>query len=144
MDLIKEITQKDDNKAYKKVKELIEDSKLSNKYYPYLDVFASLIDDKKSYIRIRGFVLCCSLARWDDGKIIKILPSMLKLFNDSKPTVVRQSLEAIKEVVIYCPKLKKEILKSLENIDLTRYKDTMTPLIKKDIENLKEFINKKS
>lgn len=139
-DLIKDITQKDDKAAFEKVKEIVSKSEVSNEYYPYLEDFASLLDDEKSYIRTRAFILCCSLARWDDGKLEKILPSMIKQFNDFKPTVVRQSLEAIKEVVTYCPKLCPIILDSIKNIDLTKYKDSMSPLIKKDIDNLSKFI----
>lgn len=140
-DVIKEITQKDDKAAYAKTKEVAAVSEFSREYYSYLDDFASLLNNEKSYIRTRAFVLCCSQARWDDGKIKKVLPSMVKLFNDSKPTVVRQCLAAIKEVVIYCPELCKDILESLKNINLDNYKESVTPLIKKDIESLTELIN---
>lgn len=141
-DIIKEITQKDNKLAYEKTKEIIDKSKLSNQYYSYLDDFALLLNDKKTYIRTRAFLLCCYQARWDNGKLDEILPLMLKLFDDSKPTVVKQCLDAIKEVAIYCPKLCPLVLKSLENIDLTKYKDTIAPLIKKDIESLNELISK--
>lgn len=140
-DIIKEITQSDDKAAYTKTKEIAAASKLSREYYSYLDDFASLLNNEKSYIRTRAFILCCSQARWDDGKIKNILPSMFELFNDSKPTVVRQCLSAIREVVVYCPELCPQILKSVKNIDLKRYKDSMVPLIKKDIESLIELIN---
>lgn len=140
-DVIKEITQKDDSVAYAKTKEIVSASEFSRDYYPYLDDFALLLNNEKSYIRTRAFILCCSQARWDDGKIKNILPSMVKLLNDPKPTVVRQCLNAIKEVVVYCPELCRNILESLEKIDLTKYKESMTPLIKKDIESLTELIN---
>lgn len=142
-DIIKQLTQKDDKTAYAKMKEIVAESEISKKYYKYLDDFASLLIDEKSYIRTRAFILCCNQARWDDGKLKNVLPLMLKLFNDPKPTVVRQCLEAIKEVVVYCPKLCPTILKSLKNIDLSRYKDSMAPLIKKDIDSLIKLINEK-
>ena len=140
-DVIKQITQKDNKAAYAKTKEIVAASELSNDYYQYLDDFASLLDDDNSYIRTRAFILCCSQARWDDGKIKKVLPIMVKLFNDSKPTVVRQCLEAIKEIVVYCPKLCPDILKAIKSIDTTKYKDSMAPLIKKDIDSLIDLIN---
>lgn len=140
-DIIKEITQSDDKAAYTKTKEIAAASELSREYYSYLDDFASLLNNEKSYIRTRAFILCCSQARWDDGKIKNILPSMFELFNDSKPTVVRQCLSAIREVVVYCPELCPQILESIKNIDLKRYKDSMAPLIKKDIESLIELIS---
>ena len=140
-DIIKEITQSDDKAAYTKTKEIAAASERSREYYSYLDDFASLLNNEKSYIRTRAFILCCSQARWDDGKIKSILPSMFELFNDSKPTVVRQCLSAIREVVVYCPELCPQILESIKNIDLKRYKDSIVPLIKKDIESLIELIS---
>lgn len=141
-DVIKEITNKDDKVAYSKTKEIVEASKYSKDYYRYFDDFVELLNDEKSYVRTRAFILCCSQARWDNGKIKSVLSLMVKLFNDPKPTVVRQCLEAIKEVVIYCPKLCPDILDSLKNIDLTKYKDSMSPLIEKDIDSLTKLINK--
>lgn len=143
-DVIKQITQKDDDLAYTKTKEIVEASEFSKDYYAYLDDFKSLLNDEKSYIRTRGFILCCSQAKWDDGKLKKILPSMVRLFNDPKPTVVRQCLNAIKEVVVYCPELCEDILKSLKDIDLTKYKEPMSSLIKKDTESLIKLINEQS
>ena len=142
-DLIKDITQKDDKAAFEKVKEIVSKSKISSEYYPYLEDFASLLDDEKSYIRTRAFILCSYLARWDDEKIKNILPSMVKLFNDAKPTVVRKCLEATREIVTYHPELCPIIIESINNIDLTKYKDSMSPLIKKDIEDLTCLINEK-
>lgn len=140
-DVIKQITQKDDKAAYVVTKQIIAESKLSSDYYSYFDDFAALLNDEKSYIRTRAFMLCCAQAKWDDGKIKSALPLMVKQFNDIKPTVVRQALDAIKEVVICCPELCMNILESLKNIELEKYKDSMVPLIKKDIENLTELIN---
>ena len=64
--IIKELTDKDDKKAFALTKEIAAASESSAKYYPYLETFASLLNDKKSYIRTRAFILCCSQARWDE------------------------------------------------------------------------------
>jgi hypothetical protein len=55
--------------------------------------------------------------------------------------VVRQCLAALHEVVLYRPELGKEIKAELETIDLSKYKDGMSPLIKKDMDELLKLID---
>ncbi len=87
-------------------------------------------------------ILCCSQARWDnEGVIAKYLPQMLKLVHDEKPTVVRQSLNALKEVVAFRPELCKAISMELKNMNIPGYKDSMIGLIQKDVTELKELMN---
>lgn len=101
-----------------------------------------LLDHKKSYVRIRALILCCSQARWDEeGIIAEYLPQMLQLIHDEKPTVVRQSLNALKEIVVFRPELCEAIAAELENMDISVYKDSMVGLIQKDINELKELMN---
>ena len=88
-------------------------------------------------MRMRGFTLCCAQARWDtEGKLQKALPVMTALLFDEKPTVVRQCLAALHEVVLFRPELSGEISKAVQKIDLKRYKDSMAPLIRKDMDAL--------
>lgn len=135
--LLLDLTLKDDKKAYESLKKIIAISFNSNEYYKHLDYFASLLTDEKSYIRTRAFLLICAQAKWDkENKISDLLPLMSTLLNDPKPTVVRQSLKALKEVIAYKPELHKEIKKYLSKIDISKYKDSMSPLIQKDIEEL--------
>ena len=139
--IIKELTNKDDKKAYARTKEIAAASELSPKYYASLEIFASLLDDNKSYIRTRAFILCCSQARWDDeGKLKQLLPLLMALFHDAKPTVVRQCLNAAKEIVVFRPELSETINAELDQIDLTCYRDSMVGLIRADIAALKEVI----
>ena len=140
-DIIKALTDKDDKKAYALTKEIVAASELSSAYYSCLDAFASLLSDKKSYIRTRAFILCCSQARWDDeGKLRQLLPKLMTLFHDTKPTVVRQCLNAAKEIVVFRPELSGQINSELDRIDLSTYKDSMVNLIQTDILALKELI----
>lgn len=140
--IISLITDKNDKAACDSARAIAAESALSPDNYRYFEDFASLLTDSKSYIRTRAFILCCSQARWDnEGKIKKHLGSMLRLFHDEKPTVVRQSLNAIKEVVLYRPELCPEIKAELKNIDLTKYRDSMVPLIRKDIEEVLNMMN---
>ena len=62
------------------------------------------------------------------------------LLDDEKPIVVRKCLEALIEIVQNSPEVIEETKKSVQKINISRYKDTMAPLIKKDIERLLENI----
>ena len=136
-DIIETLQDKDDKKAYALSKDIGAISSASDEYYSAFDGFAELLDNKKSYVRTRGFLLCCAQARWDEkGKLQKVLPNMLRLLHDDKPTVVRQCLSALHEVALYRPELCGVIKKELETIDLLKYKESMVPLIQKDIEEL--------
>ena len=55
---------------------------------------------------------------------------------DSKPTVVRQCLGALHEVILYRPEMVDVISEAVGRIDVNKYKDSMSPLIRKDIEAL--------
>ena len=146
-DILDALCDKDDVKAYAKAKEIAATSELSDKYYFYTKEFAKLLNSDKSYIRSRAFILCCSQARWDDKGIIKeILPQMAVLFHDTKPTVVRQCLNAIKEVVVFRPDLTGDIEKEINKIDTSEYKESMASLIEKDrkaVQSLLEEIQSK-
>ena len=139
--VIRELTDKDDKKAYARTKEIAAASEASEEYYPYLESFASLLNDKKSYIRTRAFILCCSQARWDDkGKLMQLLPALTSLFHDTKPAVVRQCLAAAREIIVFRPELGEAISAELDKIDLSGYKESMAGLIRADIAALKELI----
>lgn len=141
MNIIAKITDNDDKKAYESTKEIASISEMNNQYYQYIDDFISLLENDKSYIRTRSFILICCQAKWDDkNKIKAALPKMLALFHDEKPTVIRQCLNAIKEVIVYKPELSNDIQEELKKIDLSRYKQSMSALIQKDIDSLNELI----
>ena len=139
--LIEELQDKDDKKAYALSKEIGAKSAATDEYYSYFDDFASLLSAKSSYVRTRGFALCCAQARWDtQGKLKSALPDMLILLHDDKPTVVRQCLGALHEVALYRPELCEIIIKEVQSIDLSKYRDSMAPLIQKDIKELLKVV----
>lgn len=144
-DILGILTDKDDARAYAKVKEIAAASARSDEYLPYLETFASLLQAEKSFVRTRAFLLCCHQARWADAeRMRKILPGMLVLFHDPRPTVVRQCLRAIREVAAaspsLCPAVKEELLK----MDLSGYKDSVAPLIRKDIDAVLALLDKEA
>jgi len=134
LDILSMITDKNDKIAYENTKMIAKESELSDKYYEYLNDFSKLLKSEKSHIRIRAFILCASQSRWDHkGKIKEILPDMVLLFCDDKPTVVRQCLNAVKEIIAYRKELTNIILDGINQIELSKYNDSMRPLIEKDI-----------
>lgn len=139
--MVEELTDKDDKKAYERVKEIAAASEFSPEYYDQIEAFASLLNSKKSYIRTRAFILCCSQARWDkEEKLRELMPSLMALFHDPKPAVVRQCLNAAKEIVVFRPELSESIRKELDRMVISEYKESMSGLIQADIAGLRELI----
>ena len=135
------LQDKNNDVAYATAKRIAAESEFSDKYYRYIPEFVELLDHKKSYVRIRALILCCSQARWDnEGIIAKYFPQMLHIIHDEKPTVVRQSLNALKEVVVFRPELSEAILAELGKMEISKYKDSMISLIQKDVDELKDLI----
>ena len=69
-----------------------------------------------------------------------MLPALMALFHDAKPTVVRQCLNAAKEIVVFRPELSETINAELNRIDLAGYSDSMVEPIRADIAALKKLI----
>ena len=57
---------------------------------------------------------------------------MISLLNYPKSTVVRQCLSSLHEVVLYLPEMTDDLVVAINGIVLSKYKDSMSPLIKKD------------
>lgn len=136
-EIIQKLIDKDDKQAYEYAKQIGIESAKTNKYVDMIPDFASMLQDKSSFVRTRFFILICNQARWANNKQIEdVYDQMKTLLNDPKPTVVRQCLNALHEVVLFRPEMCDTIIKTLSKIDLSIYKDSMAPLIKKDIDEL--------
>ena len=135
--LLSALTAKDTKCAYGTLLELERLSDESDCLYPYTERFADMTEDRAYVVRCRGFQLFCRQARWDDGGVIdRCLDRALAILEDEKPTAVRQALAALLDVVPYKRTLWPVIRGRLEAMDLSRYKDSMSPLIQKDIQTL--------
>lgn len=135
--IISKLKDKDDKCAYEFAKEIGAKSAESDVYYSLFDDFIAMLGEKSSYVRTRGFCLACAQARWDSkGKFEASFDKLSLLLNDEKPTVVRQCLSALHEVVLFRPELCDRIRDAVMGIELSRYKDSMAPLIRKDAEEL--------
>lgn len=133
---------KDANKAYSVLIELEKTSEVSNLLYPYINVYIGMVQSKNYYVKIRGLRLFCMQSRWDDNRFIdNNIDFVLDILNEERPTIIRQSLEYLREIAIYKGELKGKLLEKVDNLDTTKFKDTMKDLINKDIVKLKRYLS---
>ncbi len=137
MDMLTGLRSKDNKEAYRLLLLLEEESERCSDLYGCLDDFLSLLRDESSLARTRGFRLACAQARWDrEGRLEKNLDALLSMLDDEKATAVRQCLPALRQVILYLPELKATVKKKLEEMDFSKYKESMVPLLQKDVDQL--------
>ena len=140
-EVISKLRDKDNKAAYEYAKQLGVESAESDKYLDLIPQFAKLLTDENSYVRTRGFCLICNQARWADaGQIESVFDEMSALLYDAKPTVVRMCLGALHEVALYRPEMADRIIRTVHRIDITKYKDSMSGLIEKDMKELLKIL----
>ena len=72
--------------------------------------------------------------QWDDeNHFDAIIEDYLSHITDEKPITARQCIKALAQVGVAKPQYISRILSHLRNADLSIYKDSMRPLIEKDI-----------
>lgn len=134
MDIITILTSKDDKTACAFAEKIISESRESDKWYAFFDDFASLLDHPKSLVRNRAIHIITANIRWDDeNRFDPILPGFLAHITDEKPITARQCIQALAQVGQAKPRYIPAILTTLRSADLSQYKDSMRPLIEKDI-----------
>ena len=100
-----------------------------------------MLNNEKTFIRVRGFRLICCLAKWDnENKINKNIDVILNELEDEKGTSVRQCLEKLNLILMYKVELTEVIEDKIRNLDVTKYKESMRGLIKKDIDYILEHL----
>lgn len=136
-DKILELYNKYDKASYNNLLALEMELTESNELYDYFDELLKMLKNEKSYIRVRAFRLICALAKWDkDDKIESNIDTILNELDDNVSTSVRQCLNKINILLIYKPKLSEKVKIKLKKIDVSKYKESMQSLIKKDIDNI--------
>ena len=125
----------DQNQAYQALKELLAESRQSERVYPYFDQFVQMMRDaNSSYVRTRGMRLIAANARWDTKKRIEgIIGEYLVHMEDEKPTVARQCIRDAALIARYKPELSEIILEALKTTN-KQYKDSMQSLVDQDRE----------
>ncbi|MBR3867562.1 MAG: SufBD protein [Butyricicoccus sp.] len=133
-EIITKLTAKDDKYACAIADRILSESQDTNKWYEYFDAFASLLNHPKSLVRNRVLHILATNAQWDDeNRFDAILSDYLAHITDEKPITARQCIKALAQVGLAKPQYIPTILSRLEEADLTGYKDSMRPLIEKDI-----------
>ena len=134
---IKMLYDKDDKVAYKVLLELETEVTESNELYNYFNDLLNMLKNEKSFVRVRAFRLLCELAKWDnENKIENNFDLILKELDDNTSTSVRQCLDKLNLILIYKPNLSVKVENKLKQLDLTKYKESMQSLIKKDIDSI--------
>lgn len=132
---IENLYNEDNNIAYKTLLELEAITAESNELYSYFEDLVELLNSEKTFVRVRGFRLICSLAKWDnENKINKNIDVILRELDDDKGTSVRQCLEKINLILMYKIELTEVVEIKIKNLDLSKYKESMQSLIKQDID----------
>ena len=133
-DIVTKLTAKDDKYACAFADKIIAESQETDEWYGYFDDFASLLDHPKSLVRNRALYILAANAQWDvKNRFDSIISDFLAHVTDEKPITARQCIKALAQVGSAKPQYIPAILSCLRNADLSKYRDSMRPLIEKDI-----------
>ena len=135
------LTAKDDKYACALADKIISGSQETDEWYEYFDDFASLLDHPKSLVRNRVLHILAANAQWDEGnRFDAILSDFLTHITDEKPITARQCVKALAQVGLARSQYIPQILSALHHADLSKYKDSMRPLIERDMEETEKIL----
>ena len=133
-EIIVKLTAKDDKYACAIADKIISESQDTDEWYEFFDDFASLLNHPKSLVRNRVLYILAANAQWDDeNRFDAILNDYLAHVIDEKPITARQCIKALVQVGKAKPQYIPKIIDYLHSADLSKYKDSMRPLIEQDI-----------
>lgn len=136
------LTAKDDKAAYAAAMEITAESMESDQWYEFFDFFAALLDHPKSYVRNRVFSILAANAQWDDDhRFDAVIDAFLSHITDEKPITARQCIKALAQLGCSQPRYIPKILSAMHSADLSKYKDTMRPLIEKDMTETERILS---
>lgn len=139
--IVAKLTAKDDKYACAFADKIISESKETDEWYKYFDDFASLLNHPKSLVRNRVLYILAANAQWDEEKRFdSIISEVLNHVTDEKPITTRQCIKALAQVGSAKPQYIPAILSCLKSVDLSKYKESMRPLIEKDIAETKNIL----
>ncbi|MDO5149789.1 MAG: SufBD protein [Oscillospiraceae bacterium] len=143
--IIAKLTAKDDKYACALADKIISESKETDEWYEYFDVFASLLNHPKSLVRNRALYILAANAQWDEeNRFDSVISDFLSHITDEKPITARQCVKALAQVGLAKPQYIPEILASLKSVDLSKYRDSMRPLIEKDMAETEKILKGES
>lgn len=128
------LTSKDDRAACAFTNLILSESLHQNTWYAFFDDFASLLNHPKSLVRNRALTILAAIAQWDtDNRFDSVFPAFLAHITDEKPITARQCIKALAQVGLAKPQYIPTIVSAFHEADLSIYKDSMRPLIEKDM-----------
>ena len=135
------LTAKDDKSACACAEKIVSESRETNKWYGCFEEFASLLEHPKSLVRNRALAILAANVRWDEkDRFGLILDGFLSHITDERPITARQCVKALAEIGKEKPQYIPRILSALQSADLSHYKDSMRPLIEKDIAETEKIL----
>ena len=139
--LVANLTSKDDKYACAIADQIISESQDTDEWYGYFDTFASLLNHPKSLVRNRALHILAANAQWDaNNRFDAILSEYLSHVTDEKPITARQCIKALVQVGMAKPQYIPRILSCFHDADLSKYKDSMRPLIARDMEETERLL----
>ena len=140
-DIIAKLTAKDDRYACAIADKIISESQDTDEWYEYFDTFASLLNHPKSLVRNRVLYILAANAQWDDeNRFDAILEDYLAHITDEKPITARQCIKTLVQVGMAKPQYIPRILSCFHSADLSKYKESMSPLIEKDMKETERLL----
>ena len=140
-DMITALTASDDKYACAFSDKIISESQETDEWYELFEEFASLLNHPKSLVRNRALTILAANAQWDDeNRFDAVIENYLSHITDEKPITARQCIKALAQIGQAKPQYVPMILASLRSADLSKYKDSMRPLIEKDIQSTTEAL----
>ena len=140
-DIIVKLTAKNDKYACSIADKIISESRETDEWYEYFDSFVSLLNHPKSLVRNRALHILAANAQWDDNnRFDAILSEYLSHITDEKPITARQCIKALVQVGMAKPQYIPRIKACFRSADLSKYKDSMRPLIEKDMEETERLL----
>ena len=143
--VVQGLTSKDEKYACALADKIITESHDTDEWYEYFDDFALLLDHPKSLVRNRVLYILAANVQWDEeNRFDAIISEFLTHIADEKPITARQCVKALAQVGLARPQYIPQILSALHNADLSKYKDSMRPLIEKDIAETEKILTDSS
>lgn len=131
---VRVLRSSNNREAYRALQSLQETSDSDDAVYAHIDIFIEMMRDSNSYVRTRGLVLIACNAKWDEaGKIDGIIDEYLNHVTDDKPITARQCIKSLLKLSEAKPHLVPRIASSLRHADISRFADSMRPLVQNDI-----------
>lgn len=139
--LLAELTSKNDRYAWALTEKILAESQETDQWYDCFADFASLLSHPKALVRNRGFSLLAANVQWDDeNRFDAYIAEFLSHITDEKPISARQCIQALAQIGREKPRYIPLILTVLHNADLSKYKDSMRPLIEKDMAEVERLL----